>query len=62
MKRTFITKEKSKKTGKEFTALIGISNNDKRYYLSFDRMTMLRLSNMTLADFENIAVGDEIDV
>lgn len=51
----------SAKTGKQYTALIGIKD-DKEYFLSFDKLTMLRLSNLTLAEFEALKVGDEINV
>lgn len=61
MERTFITKRTSTKTGKEYTALIGVKNN-KEYLLTFDKMTMLRLSNLTLQEYENIVVGQELEV
>ena len=61
MERTFITKKKSNKTGKEYTALIGIKDG-KEYIISFDKMTMLRLSNLTLAEYEAIQIDEKIDV
>lgn len=61
MQRTFITRRKSSRTDKEYTALIGVKNN-KEYLLTFDKMTMLRLSNLTLDEYENIVVGQEIEV
>lgn len=59
--RIYITKRISTKSGKQYTALI-LNKNNKEYFLSFDTMLMLRISNMTLAEFEDLSVDEVIEI
>lgn len=59
--KIFATKRTSNKSGKAYYALI-MERNGMEIFLSFDKMTILRATNKTLNEIEQMQVGECIEI
>lgn len=57
--KLYVTKKLSTKKNVEYSVLC-CEKDGKEYFLSFDRTVMLRLTNMTLNDFDKIKLGEKL--
>lgn len=61
MNRLYIMKKKSAKSGKEYTALF-LDKGEKTFIITFDKFVIMRVADMTFAQFEEIPLDTRIDI
>lgn len=59
--KTYVTKQISKSSNKEYLALVG-EKNGSRYFLTFDRNTIARILDYSPSMMDSIKVGDVIEI
>lgn len=59
--KLYITKKTSQKTNKTYKALVAVTKAGETI-VSFDTMTMLRVSGLPLTVIENLKEGEKIDI